>query len=70
MTGERLAEETDIPSIPEDYHMTIVWWALIRYASHEGAAGHEGREGVRDIAMRRWKRTSSTSRTASGPPLA
>ncbi|MGZ5078609.1 MAG: phage adaptor protein [Usitatibacter sp.] len=37
MTGERLEEGTDVPSIPEDYHMTIVWLAVIRYASHEGA---------------------------------
>jgi hypothetical protein len=37
MTGERLAAETDIPSMPEDHHMTIVWRRQ-RYASHEGAA--------------------------------
>lgn len=37
MTGERLAVEGDIPSLPEDHHLTIVWLALQRYGSHEGA---------------------------------
>jgi hypothetical protein len=37
MTGERLVDDDDIPSIPEDHHMTIVWLALSRYGTHEGA---------------------------------
>jgi hypothetical protein len=37
MTGEKLVEPEDVPSIPEDYHMVIVWKALTRYTSHDGA---------------------------------
>lgn len=37
LTGEKLEEDADIPSIPEDHHMTIVWWALVHYASHDEA---------------------------------
>jgi hypothetical protein len=54
LTGERLAEDTDIPSIPEDYHMTIVWWALVHYGSHEGALQvTKDVKSFYDIAIRR-----------------
>lgn len=33
----RMAENTDIPAMPEEYHMTIVWRALMAAAAYEGA---------------------------------
>lgn len=54
MTGERLDDAEDIPSIPEDFHMTIVWWALIHYASHDEAVSLKGDAKVfYDRAIRR-----------------
>lgn len=37
MTSEVLADDSDEPSMPDEYHMAIVWKALEHYAFHESA---------------------------------
>lgn len=37
LTPERLTENTDAPSMPEQYHMAIVWMAVQTYAQYEEA---------------------------------
>lgn len=37
MTSEVMTDDADIPTMPEDYHMAIVWKALEHYGFHEAA---------------------------------
>ena len=36
-TPHQLAQSTDEPIFPSEFHMAIVWWALIKYAGREEA---------------------------------
>lgn len=38
MTAEELTDNADIPTMPADFHMAIVWKALEHYGFHESAA--------------------------------
>ena len=39
MTAERLAANTDIPTLPEEMHWMIIWRAVMFYAAYDNAPG-------------------------------